>query len=105
MDNFTVAMQNQLGFHKTSGKQIQQISFMPPHPSDGTPPKEPVQESVKSISTLFEEKATESSKESLKKVNEGSSKVYQTEGILLMSEVCSKAILSQLWNPLGEPEV
>ena len=78
---------------------------MPPRPSNRIPPKELVHESVKYISTLFHGKATESSEESLEKVNEGSSMVYETEGILLMSEVHRKSILSQLWNPSGEPEV
>ena len=57
------------------------------------------------MSTLFDRKATESSEESVEKVKAGSSKVDESEEILPMSGVSSKAILSQLWNLLGQPEV
>jgi hypothetical protein len=56
MDNFTVAMQNQLSFNKMLETQIQQISAAIPSQSNGDSSKTPVQESVSSIFTVFNEK-------------------------------------------------
>ena len=96
-----VIIPDKLSFNKMLETQIQQISSALPRPSSGAS-KEPVQESVKSMSTLFDGKATESSEESLEKVNEGNSEVDESKEILPMSEVSSKAILSQLWNHWGK---
>jgi hypothetical protein len=57
MDSFTVATQNQLSFNKILETQIQQISATIPSQSNGDSSKTPVQESVRSIFTVFKEKA------------------------------------------------
>ena len=85
--------------------KIQQISAAHPRPSNGTPLKDLIQESVKSIVTLFEEKATDSGEESVGSVKKGDSKVDESEDPMPISESRSKAILSQHWNPLGKQEV
>jgi predicted nucleotide-binding protein len=53
MDNFTVATQNQLSFNKMLESQIQQISTALISQSNGDSSKTPVQESVRSIFTVF----------------------------------------------------
>jgi hypothetical protein len=60
MDNFTVATQNQLSFNKMLETWIQQISIALPSQSSGVSSKTTVQESVRSISTVFKEKAPKS---------------------------------------------
>jgi hypothetical protein len=57
MDNFTVATQNQLSFNKMLETQIQQISAAILGQSNGDSSKTPVQGSVRSIFTVFKEKA------------------------------------------------
>jgi hypothetical protein len=57
MDNFVVATQNQLSFNKMLETQIQQIAAVLPRQSNGDPSQSPVQESVRSIFTVFKEKA------------------------------------------------
>jgi hypothetical protein len=57
MDSFTVATQNQLSFNKMLETQIQQISTAIPSQSNGDSSKTPIQESVRSIFTVFKEKA------------------------------------------------
>jgi hypothetical protein len=52
---------------------------------------------VKSISALFQGKAPNSAEKSPREVDKEKSRV--------MSEVSSKAILSQLWSSLGEAKV
>jgi hypothetical protein len=52
---------------------------------------------VKSISTLFQRKAPNFAKKSLREVDKEKSRV--------MSEVSSKAVLCQLWSLLGEAKV
>jgi hypothetical protein len=52
---------------------------------------------VKSISALFQGKAPDSIEKSPRKVDKEKSRV--------ISEVSSKAILSQLWSSLGEAKV
>ena len=105
MDSFTVAMQNQLSFNKMLETQIQQISSALPRLGSGAP-KEPIQESVKSITTILEGKATDYPEESLRKKIDGEdSGLDGSIALLPMFEVSTKAILSQLWNPLREPEV
>ncbi len=54
---FTVATQNQLSFNKILETQIQQISAAILSQSNGDSSKTPVQESVRSIFTVFKEKA------------------------------------------------
>jgi hypothetical protein len=54
-DSFTVAIQNLLSFNKMLETQIQHISVALPCLGNGIPSKDPIQESVKSITTLFEE--------------------------------------------------
>jgi hypothetical protein len=68
MDNFRVATQNKLNFNKMLETQIQQISAAIPSQSNGDSSKTPVQESVRSIFTVFKEKAPKSTKESLEGV-------------------------------------
>jgi predicted nucleotide-binding protein len=53
MDNFTVATQNQLSINKMLESQIQQISTTLLSQSNGDSSKTPVQESVRSIFTVF----------------------------------------------------
>jgi hypothetical protein len=65
MDSFTVATQNQLSFNKMLETQIQQISTALPSQSNGDSSKTPVQESVRSIFTVFKKKAPKSTEESL----------------------------------------
>jgi hypothetical protein len=65
MDIFTVATQNQLSFNKMLETQIQQISAAIPSQSNGGSSKSPIQESVRSIFTVFKENALKSSEGSL----------------------------------------
>jgi hypothetical protein len=65
MDSFTVATQNQLSFNKMLETQIQQISTAILSQSNGNSSKTPVQESVRSIFTVFKENAPKSTVESL----------------------------------------
>jgi hypothetical protein len=65
MDNFTTATQNQLSFNKMLETQIQQISVAIPSQSNGDSSKTPTQESVRSIFTVFKEKALKSTEGSL----------------------------------------
>jgi hypothetical protein len=65
MDIFTVATQNQLSFNKMLETQILQIAAALPHQSNGDPSQSPVQESVKSIFTVFKGKAPKSTGGSL----------------------------------------
>jgi hypothetical protein len=65
MDNFTVATQNQLSFNKMLDTQIQQISAAIPSQSNGDSSKTPIRESVRSIFTVFKEKALKSTEGSL----------------------------------------
>jgi hypothetical protein len=66
MDNFTVATQNELSFNKIMETHIQQISATIPSQSNGDSSfKTPVQESVRSIFTVFKEKAPKSIEESM----------------------------------------
>jgi hypothetical protein len=65
MDSFIVATQNQLSFNKMLETQIPQISVAIPSPSNGDSAKTPIQESVRSIFTVFKEKALKSTDGSL----------------------------------------
>jgi hypothetical protein len=65
MDNFTVAMQNQLSFNKMLETQIQQISVAIPSPNNGDSFKTPIKESVRSIFTVFKKKAPKPTEGSL----------------------------------------
>jgi hypothetical protein len=65
MDNFTVATQNQVSFNKMLETQIQQIVVALPCQSNGDPSQSPIQESVKSIFTVFKGKAPKSTGGSL----------------------------------------
>jgi hypothetical protein len=65
MDNFTVAMQNQMSFNKVLETQIQQIFAAILSQSNGDSSKSPIQESVRSIFTVFKEKAPKPTKRSL----------------------------------------
>jgi hypothetical protein len=65
MDNFTVATQNQLSFNKMLGTQIQQIFIAILGQSNGGSSKTPIQESVRSIFTVFKENALKSTEGSL----------------------------------------
>jgi hypothetical protein len=65
MDSFTVPTQNQLSFHKMLETQIQQISAAIPSQSNGGSSNTPIQESVRSIFTVFKEKTLKSTEGSL----------------------------------------
>jgi hypothetical protein len=65
MDSFIVAMQNQLSFNKMLETHIQQISTAIPSQSNGDSSKTPIQESVRSIFTMFKEKAPKPTEVSL----------------------------------------
>jgi hypothetical protein len=65
LDIFTVAMQNQLSFNKMLEMQIQQISAVIPSQSNEDSSKNPIQESVRSIFTVFKDKALKSTEGSL----------------------------------------
>jgi hypothetical protein len=65
MGSFTVSMQNQLSFNKMLETQIQQIYAAIPRQSNGDSFKTPVQESVRSIFTVFKEKAPKPAEGSL----------------------------------------
>jgi hypothetical protein len=67
MHNFIVATQNQLSFNKIMETQIQQISAAIQSQSNGASSKTPIQESVRSIFTMFKENALKSTKGSLEK--------------------------------------
>jgi hypothetical protein len=67
-DNFTMALQNQLSFNKMLETQIQQNSVAPPRQSNGDPSQSPIQESMKSIFTVFKGKAPKSTGGSLRGV-------------------------------------
>jgi hypothetical protein len=71
IDNFTVATQNQLSFNKMLETRIQQIAATLPCQSNGDPSQSPVQESVKSIFTVFKGKAPKSTGGSLGGVGPG----------------------------------
>jgi hypothetical protein len=86
MDSFTVAMQNQSGFYKMLETQIQQISSALQCPSNGIPSRDLIQESVKSITTLFKGHVPKSFEESLG-TDERISMVNGQEILLSMSEV------------------
>jgi hypothetical protein len=64
MDDFTVAIQNQLSFNKMLEMQIQQISTVIPSQCNGDSSKTPILESVRSIFTVFKEKDKKSTEES-----------------------------------------
>jgi hypothetical protein len=61
------------------------------------PSRDSVQESVKSITTIFEGQTPESSEKSLGS-DERNSKVKGQETILPMPKVSGDAILNRLWN-------
>jgi hypothetical protein len=65
MDSFTVATQNQLSFNKMLETQIQQISVVIPRQSNGDSSETPILDSVRSIFTMFKEKALKSTEGSL----------------------------------------
>jgi hypothetical protein len=65
MDNFTVATQNQLSFNNMLETQIQQISAAIASQRNGGSSNTPIQESVRSIFTVFKEKALKSTEGSL----------------------------------------
>jgi hypothetical protein len=56
MDNFMVATQNQLSFNKMLETLIQQITATLPRQSNEDPSQSPIQESMKSIFTVFKGK-------------------------------------------------
>jgi hypothetical protein len=65
MDNFTIAIKNHLSFNKMLETQIQQISGVLPSQSNRIPSRDSVQESVRSITTIFEGQVPESFEKSL----------------------------------------
>jgi hypothetical protein len=77
--------------------QIQQISGALPCQINWISSRDPVQESVKSITTIFKGQTPKSSKESLGS-DEGISKVNGQETILPMLEVSNDAIIKRLQN-------
>jgi hypothetical protein len=75
MDSFIVAMQNQLNFNKILQTQIQKISTVLPRPNNRDSTNTLVQESVTSISALFQGKVPNSTKKSLREVDREKSSV------------------------------
>jgi hypothetical protein len=65
MDSFTTATHNQLSFNKMLEIQIQQISTAVPSQCHGDSSKTTVQESVRSIFTMFKGKAPKPTEGSL----------------------------------------
>jgi hypothetical protein len=66
MDIYKEATQNQLSFNKMLETHIQQMSTAIPIQSNGDSSKTPIQESVRSIFTVFKEKALKSTEGSLR---------------------------------------
>jgi hypothetical protein len=71
MESFMVATQNQLSFTKMLETRIQQIAALLPRQSNGDPSQSLIQESMKSIFTVFKEKAPKSTRGSLGGVGAG----------------------------------
>jgi hypothetical protein len=68
MDIYTEATQNQLSFNKMLETQIQQMSTAIPIQSNEDSSKTPIQESVRSIFSVFKKKALKSTEGSLRGV-------------------------------------
>jgi hypothetical protein len=84
--------------------QIQQISGTFSCQSNRIPSRDPIKESAKSITTIFEGQSPESSKEYLE-TGERIPQVNGQEIILSMPEVSNDVILNRLQNQLGGPKV
>jgi hypothetical protein len=65
MNKFIVATHNQLSFNKILETQIQHITAALPYQRNGDPSQSPIQESVRSIFTMFKKKAPKSTEGSL----------------------------------------
>jgi hypothetical protein len=104
MDSFTLAIQNQMSFNKMLETQIQSISAALPCPIKGIPSRDPIRETMKNITTLFEGQAPESFEEPLG-TNERISKVNRQQILVSMSEVSSDAILNRHRNQLDGSKV
>jgi hypothetical protein len=87
MNSFTVATQNQLSFNKILETQIQQISAAIPCQSNGVSSKTPIQESVRSIFTVFKEIALKSTEGSLGGVSRDK-KLSVAENFSTMHQEC-----------------
>jgi hypothetical protein len=74
-----VATQNPLSFNKMLETQIQQITAAPPRQSNGDPSQSPIQESVKSIFTVFKGKEPKSTGGSLGGVGLGNAMTSDKE--------------------------
>jgi hypothetical protein len=79
MDILTVATQKQLSFNTMLETQIQQIAAALPCQSNGDPSQSPVQESMKSIFTVFKENASKYTGGSLGGVGSGNAMTLDKE--------------------------
>jgi hypothetical protein len=84
MDSFTVVTQNHLSFNKILVTQIQQIAVALPHQSNGDPSQSPIQESMKSIFTVFKGKAPETTRGSLGGVSPGNAMTPDKEPRIIL---------------------
>jgi hypothetical protein len=103
MDTFMVGMQNQLSFNKMLETQIQQIAAALPRQSNWYPNWSPIQESVKSIFTMFKGKAPKSTRGSLGGVGLGNAmtpdkELSAEENFLAKSTWCVKDATSTVTN-------
>jgi hypothetical protein len=99
MDSFTVATQNQLSLNKMLETQIQQIFATIPSQSNGDSSKTPVQESVRSIFTVFKEEAIKSTEGSLVEVRRDK-KLSATENFSRRVKKATSAVTSSPIMPV-----
>jgi hypothetical protein len=99
MDSFTVSPQNQLSFNKMLETQIRQIVAALPHQCNGDPSQSPVQEGVRSIFTVFKEKAPKSTEGSLGGVGKDK-KPNTTENFFLWNFLNASRMPHLLWQVL-----
>jgi hypothetical protein len=92
MDSFTVATQNQLSFNKMLETQIRQISAAIPSQGNGDSSNTPIQESVRSIFTVFKEKTLKSTEGSLGGVDRDK-KSSATENFFAKFSRCVKNVM------------
>jgi hypothetical protein len=92
MDNFIVATHNQLSFNKMLETQIQQISATISNQSNGGSSKTSIQESVRSIFTVFKENALKSTEGSLGGVGRDK-KPSAAENFSMKSSRCVKNVM------------
>jgi hypothetical protein len=106
MDNFTVATQNRLSLNKMLETQIQQIAVALPRQGNGDQSQSPIQESMKSIITMFKGKSPKSTGGSLGGVGSGNAmtpdkKPSATKNFSMKSTQCvNNATLAAISSPV-----